>query len=152
MLRLKKTLYDLKQAGRLWSQPLHAMLTETDFERCVTNICLYFKRDGDDVVAVGVYVDDLLVTATRPDLVRKHFESLSSLSVKNLGSVSKFLGMRIVPAESGGYALDQEEAIDELLFEYGLQNANLMRVPISDDCYEVQPADAELHKVHAVDG
>ncbi|GAB9471215.1 unnamed protein product, partial [Globisporangium polare] len=152
VLRLKKSLYGLKQAGRLWSQLLHAKLTEAGFERCITDMCLYFRRDGDDVVVVGVYVDDLLVTATRRDLVRQFFASMATLSIKNLGPVSKFLGMRVERAEGGGYSLDQEEAIDELLREHGLQDANSVRSPIGDDCYEVPPAVAELLQAKAADG
>ncbi|OWY96471.1 Pol Polyprotein [Phytophthora megakarya] len=38
-------------------------------------MCLYFKYDGPDTVVVGVYVDDLLVTATREELVDKFFRT-----------------------------------------------------------------------------
>ncbi|GAB9476013.1 unnamed protein product, partial [Globisporangium polare] len=122
------------------------------FERCITDMCLYFRRDGDDVVVVGVNVDDLLVTATRRDLVRQFFASMATLSIKNLGPVSKFLGMRVERAEGGGHSLDQEEAIDELLREHGLQDANSVRSPTGDDCYEVPPAVAELLQAKAADG
>jgi hypothetical protein len=53
-LRLKKSLYGLKQAGRLWSQLLHAKLVELGFMRCITDMCLYYKRDGNEMTIVGV--------------------------------------------------------------------------------------------------
>ena len=62
-LRLKKSLYGLKQAVRLWSQLLHAKLEETGFTRCGAGMCLYFLRQNGHVTVVGVYVDDLLVMA-----------------------------------------------------------------------------------------
>ncbi|KAG2790690.1 hypothetical protein PC129_g17557 [Phytophthora cactorum] len=68
-LRLRKSLYGLRQAGRLWSKLLHAKLEEAGFTRCVTDMCLYYKRKGEDITLVGAYVDDLLVTASRPSLV-----------------------------------------------------------------------------------
>ncbi|KAG3089487.1 hypothetical protein PI124_g126 [Phytophthora idaei] len=68
-LRLRKSLYGLQQAGRLWSKLLHAKSEETGFTRCVNDMCLYYKRKGEDMTLVGVYVDDLLVTASRPSLV-----------------------------------------------------------------------------------
>ena len=48
-----------------------------------------------DFVIVGVYVDNLLVTATRSNMVDDSFGESKELSVKDLGTVSKFLGMRI---------------------------------------------------------
>jgi hypothetical protein len=78
-LRLKKSLYGLKQAGRLWSQLLHVKLVELGFTRCITDMCLYYKRDGNDMAIVGVYVDDLLVTASKPDLVEDFFVAMKIL-------------------------------------------------------------------------
>ena len=63
---------------------------------------LYWKRDEKDIVVVGVYVDDLLVIGTDAAAVDRCFEGLSSLSIKNLEQVSKFLGMRVVLNDGGG--------------------------------------------------
>ena len=63
-LRLKKSLYGLKQAGRLWSQLLHGKLEDAVFTRCSTDMCLYYNRSGNETIVVGAYVDDLLVTAS----------------------------------------------------------------------------------------
>nr|CCA27058.1 putative polyprotein [Albugo laibachii Nc14] len=116
ILRLKKKkLYGLKQAGRLWSKLLHEYLSEAGFEQCITDMCLYYKVIDENIIVVGVYVDDLLVTSTRADLIQDFFCNLSSLSIKQLGEVRKFLGMRVNSIESRGYVLDQEEAIDEIL-------------------------------------
>uniref|UniRef100_M4BNX8 Reverse transcriptase Ty1/copia-type domain-containing protein n=1 Tax=Hyaloperonospora arabidopsidis (strain Emoy2) TaxID=559515 RepID=M4BNX8_HYAAE len=52
----------IKQAGRLRSQLLPARLSDVSSTRCVTDICVYHKRDGDELVVIGVYVDDLLAT------------------------------------------------------------------------------------------
>ena len=49
-----KSLYGLKQAGRLWSRLLHDKLEEAGFTRCNTDMCLYFKRSGCDITIVGV--------------------------------------------------------------------------------------------------
>lgn len=40
---LKKTLYGLEQAGRLWKKLLHIKLTESGYGRCDTNMCVHFK-------------------------------------------------------------------------------------------------------------
>ena len=43
-----------------------------------------------DIIVVGVYVDDLLVTATNSSLVNTFFDQLQDLSVENLGKAEKF--------------------------------------------------------------
>ncbi|POM58937.1 Mitochondrial Carrier (MC) Family [Phytophthora palmivora] len=73
---------------------------------------------------VGVYVDDFLVTASTANLVDDFFTAMSVLSIKDLGVVRKFLGMRVELDEADGYALDQQAAIEELMAQYGLADAN----------------------------
>ena len=83
----------MKQAGRLWSKLLHGKLEEAKFTRCVTDMCLYYKRDDNDTTLVGVYVDDLLVIASIPRVVKDFFDTMSTLSIKDLGEVKEVLGM-----------------------------------------------------------
>ena len=110
-LRLKKSLYGLKQAGRLWSQLLHAKLVNAGFTCCVTDLCLYDKHQDSETKIVGAYFDDLLVTTSKMILVREFSDELRSLSIKDLGQVIKFLGMRVA-LNDGIYLLDQEAAIE----------------------------------------
>ena len=84
-------------------------------------MCLYHKREGSELVVVGVYVDDLLVTGTSVAAVENFFVSLASLSIKDLGYVNKFLGMRVELGSDGAYRIDQEEAIKELLRAHGIR-------------------------------
>uniref|UniRef100_A0AAV1UMW7 Uncharacterized protein n=1 Tax=Peronospora matthiolae TaxID=2874970 RepID=A0AAV1UMW7_9STRA len=144
VLELRRSLYGLKQAGRLWSQLLHARLSDAGYVRCVSDMCLYHKRDGEELVVVGVYVDDLLATGTSVAAVESFFASLASLSIKDLGHVHKFLGMRVELGSDGAYRIDQEEAIKELLRAHGMCDANPTKTPIGGDCYEVVGDDAAL--------
>nr|CCA16570.1 PREDICTED: copia proteinlike putative [Albugo laibachii Nc14] len=131
-LRLNKSLCELKQAGRLLSQLLHAKLVDEGFTRCVTDICLYFKHQDIVTTIVGVYVDGLLVTAAKMILVREFFDEMRSLSIKDLGQASKFLGIRVA-LKDGGYLLDQEAAIEKLMDQHGMMNAKGVRSPIGEE-------------------
>uniref|UniRef100_A0AAV1TB36 Reverse transcriptase Ty1/copia-type domain-containing protein n=1 Tax=Peronospora matthiolae TaxID=2874970 RepID=A0AAV1TB36_9STRA len=128
----------------MWSQLLHSKLSTAGFTRCESDMCFYWKREGDDLVVVGVYVDDLLATGTSAAAVERFFASLASLSIKDLGRVSKLLGMRVTHNGQNGYTLDQEEAIRDLLRDNGLADANSTWTPIDDSCYELEEGDAEL--------
>ena len=54
------------------------------------------------MVVVGVYVDDLLVTASPHTLVEAFFVTMGTLSVKDLSQVRKFLGMRVQLSDGDG--------------------------------------------------
>ena len=95
----------------------------------MTDMCLYYKYKNESCTVVGVYVDDLLVTGTEQSAVDEFFAEMSSLSIKDLGVVNKFLGLRIQLNETNGYVLDQEVTIDLLLKEFGMKSANRVRAP-----------------------
>ncbi|CAI5725092.1 unnamed protein product [Peronospora effusa] len=107
-------------------------------------MCLYWKQDGSDLVVAEVYVDDLLATGTNAAAVDRYFTSLGNLFIKDLGHVNKFLGMRVAVDDDGSYVIDQEGAINDLLREHGLDDANSTRTPIGADCYEVPTTDSAL--------
>ena len=121
VLELRKSLYGLNQAGRLWSQLLHARLVDAGFVRCVTDMCLYFRRDYGELVVVGVYVDDWLATGKIAVALEKLFEGLKTLHIIDLGHMHKFLGMRVELTDDGGYRIDKEEAIRELLRAHSMK-------------------------------
>ena len=54
VLELKKSLYGLKKAGRMWRKLLINRILEAGFTRCISDLCLYYKREIDGVVIVGV--------------------------------------------------------------------------------------------------
>ncbi|RAW35274.1 hypothetical protein PC110_g8423 [Phytophthora cactorum] len=141
-LRLRKILYGLKQAGRLWAQHLRVTLLKLGFEQCFTDCCIYKRGSGMDLTIVGVYVDDLLVTGSSEENGSKFFDEMAVLNVKGLGVVLWFLGMGATYNEEDGYVLEQRQTIQELLDRFGLAEANSVRVPISDD--QDEDAESEL--------
>lgn len=76
--------------------------------RCEYDMCLYRKPDGKDLIIVGVYVGNHLATGTSVAAVQRFFDSLASLSIKDLGRASKFLGMRVELDKEGGYTGSRE--------------------------------------------
>ncbi|KAF4031165.1 hypothetical protein GN244_ATG17038 [Phytophthora infestans] len=63
------------------------------------------------MTAVGTYVDDMLVPGASTDYVDTFLVDRQVLSLKDLGSATKFLGVRIPFDELTGYSLDQEQVI-----------------------------------------
>ena len=64
VLRLKKALYGLKQARRAWYFKLHSCLHYLSIIKSDYEESLYLKRSTANILIVGVYVDDLIVTGS----------------------------------------------------------------------------------------
>lgn len=115
-------------------------------------MCLNHKFIEESIKFVGIYVNVLLVTSTRAALVEKFFQRLASLSIKKPGAVKKFLGMRIHHNERCGYDLDQEEEIDEILHDIGMDSVKIVQSSVEDDYHEENLGDEYPLPVHASDG
>ena len=70
--RLKKTLYDLKQALRAWYERLSKFLMDKGFSRGSVDTTLFLKKHKHDLLVVQIYVDDIIVGATNQGLC-EHF-------------------------------------------------------------------------------
>ena len=125
--RLKKAMYGLRQAPKLWQEHFaEVMTTKLGFRRCKSDPNLYCHESGR--LYVLAYVDDLLVVGT--DEMRKSF--MSQLSEEVLlketgqlvpGSEHTFLGRRL---RHNGDSIDvcmSQKYIDAILELYGMKDA-----------------------------
>eukprot|EP00253_Pinus_taeda_P024698 PITA_24698 len=67
--RLKKSLYGLKQAPRAWYAKMDSFLLESGFSRCHSNNIVYTKKVGKSLIILVLYVDDLILTGSDPNLI-----------------------------------------------------------------------------------
>jgi hypothetical protein len=58
--RLRKALYGLKQAPRAWYGRLRGFLFRKGFEMDKVDKTLFLLRQGDDILIIQVYVDDIV--------------------------------------------------------------------------------------------
>lgn len=76
--RLKKALYGLHQEPRAWYSKLSKCLEELGFVRCPYEHTVYTKKIGEDILIMGVYVDDLLVTGTKVSIIEDFKDQMSN--------------------------------------------------------------------------
>jgi len=67
--KLKKALYDLKQAPRAWYERVAQFLLNDDFQRGSVDKTLFIHRTGAHILIVQMYVDDIVFGSTDPKLV-----------------------------------------------------------------------------------
>ena len=58
--KMKKALYGLKQAPRAWYYRLDKFLQEKGFKKGTVDSNMYIKSEGDDLLVVLVYIDDII--------------------------------------------------------------------------------------------
>nr|GEV20328.1 hypothetical protein [Tanacetum cinerariifolium] len=66
--KLKKALYGLKQASGAWYDMLSSFLIFQDFSKGLVDPTLFIRRNGNDLLLVQIYVDDIIFAASTPEL------------------------------------------------------------------------------------
>jgi hypothetical protein len=89
VLRLRKALYGLHQALRAWNAKLDSTLWRMGFEQSPHEAAVYWWGNGGNVLLVGVYVDDLVITGTKDAGVAVFKEEMKvTFQMSDLGPLS----------------------------------------------------------------
>jgi hypothetical protein len=68
--KLKKDLYGMKQAPRVWYYRLDKFLQDKGFKKGIVDNNLYIKSEGDDLLVVLVYVDAIIFGCTNDSSIQ----------------------------------------------------------------------------------
>ena len=94
---LKKMLYGLKQALRVWYSQIDKCFIEQGFERNKNEPTLYIKNENkDDILVVAFYIDDLVITESNVKLIERFKdETMRRYEINNMGLLYHFFGIEI---------------------------------------------------------
>lgn len=131
--RLKKSIYGLKQASRVWYQELDKTLCKMGLQRAKSDPCIFFKPDSERFLIVAVYVDDLLIlSSNKKDKQRLKNELKQTFRMKDLGEAHHILGMRILrDRQKGIITLDQSTYIKKMLDHFGMEDCKETCTPLA---------------------
>jgi hypothetical protein len=128
---LKKALYGLKQAPRAWKSRLSSKLQSLGFISSKADASLYVLKKKDAMIYVLVYVDDIIVCSSTIGASDKLLKELSlSFVVKDLGTLSYFLGIEATP-QKDGLLLTQQKYIGDLLIKASTVGCNPTSTPMT---------------------
>ena len=135
VMKLNKSLYGLKQSGRNWNTLLHKFFVNAHFVQSNLDPCVYFLRVDENTIIVLVWVDDILLAASKYGLLLQIKNKLkSTFRMKDLGKMSVFLGMRFTQ-QPNYIEVDQTEYLKKILRRFDMIDCK----PRSTPC-EVNPA------------
>ena len=123
-LELKKSLYGLTRAPRLWSELILGALTDKlGFTRSRHDSCLLYKKD----IMIVLYVDDAGIAAAKESLITDLIKNLRDLGFEltQEGSFAEFLGIKFEHDEKENtMTLTQKGLIKKIIGATGMESCN----------------------------
>lgn len=128
--KLTKAIYGLKQAPRAWYNELRTFLLQFGFQNSYADTSLFVFHAEGYTMYLLVYVDDLILTGDNATKVNHFINTLAQrFSIKDLGFLTYFLGVEVVPNKQG-LLLSQRRYIMDLLTQTKMKDAKTVLTPI----------------------
>ena len=99
--RLHKSLYGLKQAPRAWFDRFTSQLLHLGFIASLVDSSLFIDHNSHTTIYLLLYVDDIIITGNDPQISYLITALSTTFELKDLGALSYFLGIQIVPTKFG---------------------------------------------------
>ena len=131
--KLQKALYGLKQAPRAWYGRINAFLQNIGFKTCQADSSLYAYVQGEYIVLLIIYVDDLILTGSSDMLIQDIKSKLKGeFDMKDLGELKYFLGIEIIRDAYDTWMVQRQYALD-MLSRYGMTACKPISVPLEQN-------------------
>lgn len=105
-------------------------LEKLGFLKCPLEHAVYTRREGNESLIVGVYVDDLIITGTSVANIMKFKKQMSqAFEMSDLGKLSYYLGIEV--EQGPGYIeLRQVVYAKKVLEKAGMSECNATKFPM----------------------
>jgi hypothetical protein len=128
--RLRRALYGLKQAPRAWFAKFSSVVAQQGFTPSSYDSAHFIRHTSTGITLILLYVDDMIITGDDTAGIRDLQKFLSQqLEMKDLGTLSYFLGLEIT-SSSDGYYLSQAKYAFDLLSKAGLTDSKIVSTPL----------------------
>ena len=126
-LKLKKSLYGITQAPRLWYEHLKAKLEKRGFKQSRLDPCLFYSKS----VMLVIWVDDVVMASRDPASLDRLIADLKTDSdLTDEGELTAFLGIKVQRDIAGKqFTLTQPGLTERVLDTLGLQSGNTRWTP-----------------------
>jgi len=133
VLRLKKNLYGLKQAGLNWFNHLKQGLEDRGFQQSEVDPCVFLRKDA----ILIAYVDDCIIMSQKRETIKKIIKSLqdgkdpdnpqvtykAKYVLTDDGEIKNYLGVQVLRNRDGSIELKQKFLIERIIDAVGLDKS-----------------------------
>jgi hypothetical protein len=127
--RLKKALYELKQAPRAWYGRIDSFLTSLGFTKSNADSNIYFKVMNDGPVILLLYVDNLFLIGEEKLITDCKKKLAAEFEMKDLGLMHYFLGLEVWQSPEKIF-LNQGKYAVEILKRFDMLECKSMNTPV----------------------
>jgi hypothetical protein len=133
-LKLRKSLYGLTCAPRLWFKHLEKALTELGFQKSLNDKCLLF-RPGMLLVR---FVDDCGLAVDNPEKINWFVDELQKkgFELEIEGDFTAFLGVALDRNDDGSIHIHQSGLMDKIIVAAKMEDANPNWTPATMNALE----------------
>jgi hypothetical protein len=76
-VQILRNMYGEKQAGKVWNDRLHEILSVMGYDRCPYDACLYMKYVNiDNFVMMSIHVDDAFIVSPEEVQIRAFYKEI----------------------------------------------------------------------------
>ena len=137
VVKLRRSLYGLKQSPRLWNKVLDSFLQDLGFSASEYDTALYIKRTTTKVLIVAVYVDDLTIFASDLDDVLTLKAALAKrFKMEDMGEISFLLGLQITRDRAKRQiTVGQQKYVNDMINKFNLKDMRSSHVPMDPNLH-----------------
>ncbi|KAJ9561035.1 LOW QUALITY PROTEIN: hypothetical protein OSB04_006195 [Centaurea solstitialis] len=128
---LDKALYGLKQAPRAWYDHLSNALLDNGFYKGKIDPTLFIKTEGNDILLVQIYVDDIIFGSTNSDMCTWFSDLMTTrFAMSMLRELFFFLGLQVLQ-KPDGILINQSKYIGDLLKRFHMDTSSVAKTPMA---------------------
>ena len=128
-IKLQRSLYGLKQSGRMWYQRLSEYLIKERYKNDPIFPCVFIKKSETGFAIVAVYVDDINLIGTPKELAKTAEYLKKEFEVKDLGKTKLCHGLQL-EHKANGIIVHQSSYIERLLKRFNMDKAHPLSTPM----------------------
>ena len=142
--KLNKSIYGLKQSSRCWFNTIDEFLENSGYTKSSSDPCIYIKREGEDIMLIALYVDDLIPASNSKSMLLREKAALRQrFEMKDLGEVHYCLGIQVErDKDNKRMRLHQAQYLENLLEKFGMQDCKPAATPV-DQSTKLLPNEGE---------
>jgi hypothetical protein len=139
---IRRAFYGLKQAPRAWFAKFSSVVAQQGFTPSSYDLALFIRHTSTSITLILLYVNDMIITGDDTAGIRDLQKFLSQhFEIKDLGTLSYFLGLEVT-SSSDGYYLSQAKYASDFLSKAGLTNSKTVSTLLELNV-KLNPTDGE---------
>ena len=128
-IKLQRSLYGLKQSGRMWYNRLSEYLLKEGYVNNPICPCVFIKKSETGFAIIAVYVDDLNLVGTPEELTKTAEYLKKEFEMKDLGKTKFCIGLQIEHFPNG-VLVYQSTYIKKILKRFNMDKAHPLSSPM----------------------